>query len=63
METTTKITKEEFQAYESVRTSGVTNMWDIRYVEELSGLERETISRIMQSYGELNKQYPDVRQG
>ena len=38
-----KITEEEFEAYENVRNSGVTNMFDVRYVCELSGLEKEKV--------------------
>jgi hypothetical protein len=38
-----EITKEQFQAYESVRQSGVTNMFDVRTVGMLSGLDRPTI--------------------
>ena len=55
------ITKEEFQAYEDVRSSGVTNMFDVRTVQSLSGLTREKILEIMETYAELMKQYPDVR--
>lgn len=55
------ITKQEFEAYERVRVSGVTNMWDTTVVEDLSGLDRATIREIMMSYTELMKQYPDVR--
>ena len=32
----TMITKEQFQAYEEVRESGATNMWDTNMVSELS---------------------------
>jgi len=63
METTLEITKEEFQAYEAVRVSGVTNMWDTEYVSLISGLARGTVLDIMRHYSELNKQYPDVRKG
>lgn len=55
------ITEKEFTAYEGVRASGVTNMWYVSLVEELSGLERDTIFAIMEHYGDLNKQYPNVR--
>ena len=55
------ITKAEFEAYEAVRTSGVTNMFAIGIVSELSGLENQTIKDIMKNYGELCKQYPEVR--
>ena len=56
-----EITKEEFRRYEGVRASGVTNMWDTKTVENLSGLDRETVLEIMKQYSELNKLWPDVR--
>jgi hypothetical protein len=57
MNNQTPITKEQFDAYEQVRRSGVTNMFDTRMVAELSGLEKETILEIMQNYGTLKEQY------
>jgi hypothetical protein len=56
-----EITREEFIAYEEVRESGVTNMWNIQLVSELSNLTREKITQIMHEYDELEKKYPDVR--
>ena len=56
-----EITKKEFQKYENVRMSGVTNMFDVRTVEYLSGLDRDTIFAIMKQYSELMIKYPDVR--
>lgn len=58
---TKKITKDEFQAYENVRASGVTNMFAVGTVCELSGLEKDKVMAIMSQYTELNKLYPDVR--
>ena len=55
------ITKEEFEAYEAVRESGVTNMFAVTTVEQLSGLPRDKIMEIMKTYEYLMKQYPDVR--
>ncbi len=55
------ITKEQFQAYEDVRQSGVTNMFDVRAVQALSGLTKPEILEIMHKYSELCKQYPDAR--
>ena len=52
-----KITEEQFKAYEDVRVSGVTNMFDVKTVGELSGLEKEDIMTIMKSYGELSDKY------
>ena len=51
------ITKEKFDAYKKVQMSGVTNMWDVALVEELSGLEREEILNVMKNYGEYEKLY------
>lgn len=56
-----EITKENFKAYEAVRESGVTNMFAVKLVSELSGLTREQILYIMENYDELCKKYPDVR--
>lgn len=46
------ITKEKFAAYVAVQKSGVTNMWAVDLVCELSGLEREEVLDIMKNYGE-----------
>jgi len=51
------ITKTQFLNYESVRQSGVTNMYDVRVVRGLSGLTREEIFKIMKNYGSLSKKY------
>jgi len=56
-----EITKEEFEAYEKVRKSGVTNMFDVPVVGRLSGLSRNKIFAIMKEYKELMEKYPDVR--
>jgi len=51
------ITKEKFDAYENVRQSGVTNMWAVDLVMQLSGLEEEECLTIMKHYSELKKKY------
>jgi len=58
-----QITKEQFEAYERVRSSGVTNMFNISLVCELSSLDRETVMAIIKNYGDLMELYPDVRGG
>ena len=55
----TEITQEQFEAYVDVQESGVTNMWDVKTVGELSGLEKEEIMTIMKSYGELKEKYDE----
>ena len=52
-----KITKENFEAYVDVQESGITNMFDVKMVQSLSGLEKEQIMTIMQHYGELKEKY------
>lgn len=53
----TRVTADDFQAYEQVRQSGATNMWDTRNVEELSGLDRNKIKDIMKNYGKYKNQF------
>ena len=53
------ITQDEFDAYEDVRQSGVTNMFDVSTVSDYSGLNREQIMTIMKNYSELNEKYGD----
>jgi len=57
-----EITKDEFEAYEKVRVSGVTNMFMVDNVSDLSGLERDKIMAIMSGYDELSEKYPEVTQ-
>ncbi len=52
-----KITKEQFESYEEVRVSGVTNMWDVEFVCKVSGLTEEQAMKIMKTYGELAKKF------
>lgn len=51
------ITKEQFESYETVRQSGITNMFNVTKVEQLSGLKRPTIIQIMENYGDLQTKY------
>ena len=46
------ITKENFKAYIKVQRSGVTNMFDIKTVSTLSGLDKVQIIDIMSNYTE-----------
>jgi len=56
-----EITEDDFQAYENVRQSGVTNMFMLTTVMSLSGLTKQQILCIMENYSELCLRYPDVR--
>ena len=51
------ITQEEYQAYEDVRQSGVTNMMAVNVVSDYSGLSRDKIISIMQNYSALHSKY------
>ena len=53
----TEISREQFEAYVDVQESGVTNMFDVKTVGELSGLEKEQIMKIMTDYGTLKEKY------
>tara|TARA_R100000781_G_scaffold26563_1_gene19665 strand:- start:357 stop:530 length:174 start_codon:yes stop_codon:yes gene_type:complete len=54
---TIEITQEDFDAYEDVRQSGVTNMFNTAVVSDYSGLSRDKIVSIMQNYGALHERY------
>ena len=62
MDTGITISEDEFKAYENVRVSGITNMFNVPLVMELSELKRNKVIYIMNNYSQLNKQYPNVRQ-
>ena len=49
------ITQEDYQAYEDVRLSGVTNMFAVNVVSDYSGLSRDKIVSIMKNYSALRK--------
>ena len=51
------ITQEDFDAYEDVRQSGVTNMFAISIVSDYSGLSKDKIVSIMKNYGALHDKY------
>tara|TARA_R100000306_G_C4298974_1_gene104092 strand:- start:9 stop:239 length:231 start_codon:yes stop_codon:yes gene_type:complete len=61
-----EITREQFMAYEEIRQSGITNMFDVRTViEESDGyLDKEAVRTIMEGFGtnftKLMEMYPDV---
>ena len=54
---TIEITQDDFQAYENVRESGVTNMFNTSVVSDYSGLSKDKIVSIMQNYGALHDKY------
>jgi len=52
-----EITKEQFSAYVRVQKSGVTNMFDVRTVCLLSGLDRTEAIQIMGEYSALQSKF------
>ncbi len=62
-EMSVEITKEKFEAYEDIRTDGLTNMWDTRMVAELSDGELTSVEalEVIKNYTELCEKYPEVR--
>jgi len=60
----TLITKKDFEDYEKVRKSGLTNMFMINQVCELSdGLYRDQVKEIIENYEKYNNMWPDIRGG
>ena len=51
------ITKEKVQKYENVRQSGITNMFDIHNVMNLSRLSREDCLDIMKNYEKYMEEF------
>ncbi len=52
-----EITKADFEAYKEVQESGVTNMWAVNVVCDISGLERNQCIDIMKNYGKYEEQF------
>jgi len=55
------VTKEDYESYEQVRSSGAINMFDVAAVARLGDISRETIMIIMQNYAYFMKKFPGVR--
>ena len=52
-----KITEEKYRAYEAVRRSGLTNMFDVRMVCELSDLAHDEVLDIMKNYSRYKEEF------
>lgn len=52
-----KITAAEFGKYLAVQGNGVTNMFDIKMVQALTGLSKRKLLYIMDHYAELREKY------
>jgi len=53
--------KEKFEAYEAVRESGVTNMFNVKLVGQLSGLSKEECFDIMDNYDVYKIRFGNVK--
>jgi len=51
------ITRDDFEAYEAIRQSGLCNMFDYNAYKDASGLSREKAIAIMENYGKLKKAF------
>lgn len=51
------VTKKDFQAYLKVQKSGITNMFAVNTVCQLSGLNKEEVFDIMHNYETYEKQF------
>ena len=52
------ITEEDFKDYQNIQFSGVTNMWNVSLVVELSNnLTEKKCLAIMKNYSELEKNF------
>ena len=54
-----KPTRDQFEEYVAIRDSGVTNMFDIRYIMSISdtGLTKDICLYIMKHFEELAEEY------
>lgn len=55
-----EITKEKFESYEQVRQSGITNMFNVSLVCNLTDLTRNECLYIMHNYEQLSNIFKEV---
>ena len=55
------MTKEKFNAYREVQFSGVTNMFMVNEVMELSGLTKEECFDIMKNYSKYKDEFGKLK--
>ena len=58
---TTKITKEDFEAYARIQRSGAIDMSNIALVSKLSGLSKDKVRNIMERYREVSRRFKFIR--
>lgn len=54
-----KTTKRQFEEYVSIRDSGITNMYDVKFITDISctGLNRELCLEIMSNFADMASYY------
>lgn len=50
-----EITKEQFEKYENIRVSGITNMWNIDLIRKYTDLTETQIFYIMKHFSSLKE--------
>jgi hypothetical protein len=58
----TEITEKEFESYEWLRQSSLTNMCNLELVSGFTHIDRESLLFLMQHYDEIEKKYPLVKE-
>jgi len=53
------ITPKDFNSYEACRKSGVTNMYHLSVVEDITNIKKEKIKIIMENYNFLHKLFEE----
>ncbi len=54
------ITKKQFNSYVTVQESGITNMFNVSLVTDLTGLTKDQCIDIMKNYEEYSKKFSSV---
>ena len=58
---TTKISKEDFEAYARIQRSGAIDMSNITLVSRLSGLSKDKVRNIANRYREVSRRFKFIR--
>ena len=58
---TTKVTKEDFEAYARIQRSGAVDMSNITLVSKLSGLSEDKVRNIAERYKEVSRRFKFIR--
>jgi len=58
---TTKITKEDFEAYARIQKSGAIDMSNITLVSKLSGLNKDKVRNIANRYREVSRRFKFIK--